>query len=79
MPDEAVYVVIRCLEPGCSLGEPRSSVGLGLSDDERLETAEGFVSYAARSCRLRHAAGVEARFSDDHRRILFSKAGKSWA
>ncbi len=54
-------------------------MGLDLSDDERIETAEGFVSFAARNCRLRHKAGVEARFSDDTRRILFSSTGKTWA
>lgn len=82
MPESAppaVYLRLRCLEPGCRLGEPSCSVGLELDDDERLKTAEGFVTYAARGCRLRHKAGVEARFSDDPRRILFSKRRKVWA
>jgi hypothetical protein len=82
MPDPApaIYVKLRCLHPGCQLGEPTCSVGLDLTDDERLETAEGFVTFAARGCRLRHKSGVEAVFSDQpHRRILFSKRRKMWA
>ena len=77
---EAVYLTVRCLEPGCDLGEHRSSVGWGMTDAERLDTAESYVWFCARSCRTRHGAGVEARFSDDpDRRILFSCAGKVWA
>lgn len=76
---EAVILTLKCLEHGCDLGEPTSSVGLNLDDPERMQTAEAFVNYAARRCRNKHAAGVEARFSDDvERSIIFSKTGGAW-
>jgi hypothetical protein len=77
MPD-AITVTVRCLEPGCDLGEHHSSIGWAASDADRFDAAEAFVWFVARSCRTAHAAGVEARFSDDDRRIVFSKSGGAW-
>ncbi len=82
MPEAAVYLEIRCLQPGCEIERwPLStSVGIHLTDSDREETAEAFVWFQARTCRERHAAGVEARFSDDpDRRILFSQSRRVWA
>lgn len=76
---EAVILTVRCLQDRCDLGEHTTSVGLDLDDEQRMQTAEHFVNYAARRCRNHHAAGVEARFSDDTgRAIVFSKAGGAW-
>jgi hypothetical protein len=77
MPD-AVVMVVRCLEPGCDAGEHRSSVGIEMDDQMRMDSAECFVNFAARHCRNRHAAGVEVSFSDDTRKIVFSKSGGTW-
>jgi hypothetical protein len=76
---EAVYLAVRCLQSGCDMGEAKSSVGLEMTDRERLDTAESAVWFSHRFCRDKHAAGVEAVFSDDPaRRILFSRAGAVW-
>lgn len=77
MPEAAVFLQLRCLHLRCEvLRQPRCSVGVGLDDVERMETAVGYVTYAAASCRKRHT--VEARFTDDPNRVIFVPPWRWW-
>jgi hypothetical protein len=75
---EAVTVSLKCL--GCGSGPYSTSIGLDLTEDERIQSAEAYCGFCLRHCRDRHLGGVEARFSDDPgRRLLLTRSDRFWS